>query len=93
MGRIWVHTVRARSRSRSQRLRRRSDASAVILQAREKYLQTHDAFPEGVYSDALPPWQEMVEIKYGFGKSCYTVSFAPPDNFGTAQHLPNGERG
>lgn len=54
------------------------DASAMILEGRKTYLEAHarDELPDNAADGALPPWPEMVEIKYGFHPDAWGKGFA-----------------
>ncbi|KZV97670.1 hypothetical protein EXIGLDRAFT_832691 [Exidia glandulosa HHB12029] len=52
------------------------DATGVITKQRETWLQEHDALPSVAYAGPLPPWQEMVEIKYGLSPDHWGKGYA-----------------
>ncbi|EJD44046.1 hypothetical protein AURDEDRAFT_185105 [Auricularia subglabra TFB-10046 SS5] len=52
------------------------DATGRILEARARYLTKHSQPPPNAVDGELPPWQEMIEIKYGFHPSHWGKGYA-----------------
>lgn len=52
------------------------DATSRIVDGRARYLKTHSQPPPNAFEGELPPWQEMIEIKYGFNPSHWGKGYA-----------------